>query len=247
MVDPQSPAGSTVLTATPEPPKTPESVLFKAPAPPSGDPPAAPPGEPPPVAPAAPPPATPPAAPPAPSEPPKPPTEPEKPAGSPPPAPAPTEYVLTLPPDSPLSADDLAAVAKEAKDAGMPKEKAEALLTSRNELAKASQARLIETQQKAFQEVQGQWKEAIAKDPEMGGEKLAETTMLASRAFKSVASAELQVWAEKTGLGNYPEFVRMMAKVGRLMGEDRLVRGPVDEPPAKLSPEERLYGKTTPK
>lgn len=158
------------------------------------------------------------------------------------PAKPPTDYDLKLPDGSPLSAEDVAQTLKDAKAAGLTKEQAESLLNSKDQGAKALQTR----QQEAFKQTQVAWKEAITKDPEMGGDKLAETTVLASRAFKQLASAELQIWAEKTGLGDYPEFVRLMARVGKMMGEDKLIRGTVGASPEPKSREAVLYGKTTP-
>lgn len=156
------------------------------------------------------------------------------------------DYTLSLPENSPLSSEELAAIQKEAKDAGLTKEKAEQMLTSKDQTARAAQTRLQEQQAKAFAETKSQWRATVEKDPEMGGDKFNETVALSSRAFKTLASPELQIWAEKTGLGSYPEFVRLMAKVGKMMGEDRLIRGSIDAPTEKKPKEEVLYGKTTP-
>lgn len=245
MPDPITVQGSTILTAEPPaPPKSPEAVLF-----PTNTPPVTPPVTPDPTVPPVTPPVVPPVTPPpvTPSEPPKPPEEPPKPGAPAAPAAAPTDYALTLPTDSPLTPEELATVQKEAKDAGLTKEKAEQMLQSKDQTARAAQTRLQEQQAKAFEATKTQWRSDVEKDPEMGGDKFNETVALSSRAFKTLASPELQIWAEKTGLGSYPEFVRLMAKVGKLMSEDRLIRGSVNEPPAKKSPEEILFGKTTPK
>jgi hypothetical protein len=240
MANTATPEGSTILTATPPVVPAPETVLFPASAPPVP----APVPETPPVAPVTPPalaavvpPVTPPPTPES-----KPPTEPVKPEVKPTPAPAPTDYDLKLPEGSLLTPEDLAQTLKESKEAGLTKEQAEMRLTSKDQGAKALQTR----QNTAFEQTKVQWKEAVEKDPEMGGEHLAETAVLSSRAFKALASVELQVWAEKTGLGHYPEFVRMMTKIGRMMGEDKLIRGTVGAPEAPKPPEEILYGKTTP-
>lgn len=154
----------------------------------------------------------------------------------------PEEYDLKAPEGSLLSAEDVAQTLKDAKAAGLTKEQAETLLTSKDQGAKALKTR----QDTAFEQTKVQWKKDVENDPEMGGEKHTETVTLANRAFKTLASADLQIWAEKTGLGNYPEFVRLMAKVGRMMGEDRLIRGTVEAPETQKAPETLLYGKTTP-
>lgn len=150
--------------------------------------------------------------------------------------------LMKLPEGSPLSPEDLAAVKKQALEAKMTKEQAEGLIKERNTGALA----LKTSQDNAFAQMKTQWKDSLDKDPEMGGEHLAETVLLSSRAFKSLASAEFQVQMEKTGFGNHPEFVRMMAKIGKLMGEDKLIRGNVEGAPVQKSKEEILFGKTTP-
>lgn len=172
----------------------------------------------------------------------KPPTEEKKPEAEKATEKPQTDYDLKLPEGSPLSAEDLAQTVKDAKAAGLLKEQAQTLLNSKDQGARALKTR----QDAAYEQTKVKWKEDVKNDPEMGGPKLAETVGLASRAFKTLASAELQVWAEKTGLGSYPEFVRLMAKVGRMMGEDTLIRGTVGAPQEKKPPEEVLYGATTP-
>jgi len=215
-------------TVTPAPAPGAESVLF--------------PTTPPPVTPeAAPAPVTPPVTPPVPEV--KPPTETPKPGETPSPVPAPTEYDLKLPDGSKLTPEDLTQTLKDAKEMGLSKEQAERYLVSKDQTAKAVETR----QQESFEKTKIEWKEAITKDPEMGGDKLAETTVLASRAFKAFSTPELQGWVEKTGLGNYPELVRFMARVGKMMGEDGFVRGTVTPQEQQRPPEEILYGKTTPK
>lgn len=238
MAEPLAGSDPTIVNTPPAAPApTPESKLFANTS--NGDPKAPPPAAPPaPALAATPPPAVP--------EPPKVPTEPIKPEAPKAPATPPTDYTLVLPENSPLGAEDLAAIAKEAKDAGLPKEKAESLLKTYNQLAVNTQVRVEKQQQDAFQQTKTQWKDAIAKDPEMGGDNYAETVALSSRAFQALASPELQVWADKTGLGNYPEFVRMMAKAGRMMAEDKLVLGQIGGAPANRDPASVLYGKTTP-
>lgn len=234
---------SLVNTPPAAPAPTPESKLFAST--PSGTP--APSAAPDAVVPPVVPPVIPPAAvPPAPVPDPKAPTDATKPDATKAPPTPPTDYVLTLPENSLLSAEDLAATLKEAKDAGFSKEQAEKVLTAKDQTATQTAARVKAQQDKAFADTKTAWKDAVSKDVEMGGDHLAETVALSSRAFKAVASPQLQKLADDTGLGSHPEFVRMMVKVGKLMGEDRLILGNVGDAPTPMAPEARLYGKTTP-
>ena len=47
----------------------------------------------------------------------------------------------------------------------------------------------------------------------------------AQRAFKQFSTPELDKLIDETGLGNHPEFIKTFAKIGSMIGEDRLVVG----------------------
>ena len=233
----QTPAASTDSTILKPiaPVKTPEGTLYDKPAtPPAADPaPAAPPTGTPPVTPPDPAaPVTPPAAsqePPKEGEPKTPPAEGAKP---------PADYDLKLPEGSPLSADDLAATLKDAKAAGQTKEQAEKTLEIKDQAVRTA----LQRQGELVKQVQAEWKSAVAKDPEIGGDALAENVELAKRAWDKLASPELKRWADQTGLGNNPEVVRLMVRVGKLIGEDGIVRGTSGAAPKSRNPEDVLYG-----
>lgn len=242
MVDAATIDPTIVNTPPPAASPSPEGVLFP------NTPPAAPSAS---AAPAATSPATPPATPPAATPPaaptePKPPTEPSTKPGQEPATPAPKDIDLKLPDGSLLSAEDLAQYAKKAKESGLTQEKAEEGLKALDQTAKTTAARIKQQQDDIFAQEKVKWKEAVNSDPELGGDKIQETVLKASRAFKAVASPLLQKLAEDTGLGSHPEFVRMMVKVHGLIGEDRFVQGSLTEPPKPRDPAAVLYGKTTP-
>ena len=149
---------------------------------------------------------------------------------------------LKLPDGSLLSADELAEVKKVAKDSGLTLDEAQGVLEVKNDAVKAYSARQTELIVKARQE----WKESWSNDPEYGGDKLKENTELAKRAWGKLADNELKTLADQTGFGDHPAVLRMMARIGRLFSEDTLIRGSVGGAPKQRSPEEVLYGKTTP-
>lgn len=173
---------------------------------------------------------------------PKPPTEPAKVEEKPSTPPAPTDYVLALPKDSPLSPEDLADTQKKAKEAGLTKEQAEGVLGAKDESVRA----FVNRQEQLVAKAKQEWREAAAKDPIIGGEKFQENAELARRGFHAVADLELQNLVEQTGWGNHPAVLRAFVKLGKMMSEDRLVRGDVGAPPKGKSREEILYGGTTP-
>ena len=246
-----------VNTPAPVPPVAPESKMFpttpttnEPTAPTSGTPPAAPVVTPP-VAPVEP--VVPPQVPP--TEP-KPPTEPIKAEAPKAPPTPPTEYDLKLPEGSPLSEADRAEALKEAKEAGLTKEEADAMILSKDQLARtvvARQQEAFKTQQdQALEAAKTQWKDETSKDKELGGERYQESVLKSSRIFNEAASPLLKKLANETGFGNHPEFVRFLVNLyDKFGGEDRFVRGQVGPAPASTDNSiearaARLYGKTTP-
>ena len=247
MVDPIVPPApiappASIMNTPPPVPKAPESVLF--PTTPTGTPPVVPPA-------ATPPPVVPPVAP---TEPTKP-TEPTPPVVPATPAATPAELDLKLPEGSLLTAEDLASIVKDAKEAGLSKEEAEGVLKEQNQLATnvagRVQAQVKAQQDKALESAKVLWKSEVEKDPVLGGEHIAETALLSSRGYHALTTPEERKVIEQTGMDFHPLFVKMMAKVGKLLGEDnRLVLGQLGGLAEDLSTTEakaaRMYGKTTP-
>ena len=252
MVDPATATTDPTILNTPvPPPKTNDQRLYagtpapNAQTPATATPPATPPTGTPPAPPA---PAATPAAPATPNAPPVTPAPPQKTpeATTPTPPPAspapPADYQLTLAKDSPLSEEDLATTLKEAKEAGLSKEEAEGMLQTKDQAAR----NLIARQNQAFESTKKAWKEQAAKDPEIGGEHFTQNIEMAARAWDKLATPALKKIAEDSGIGSHPEVVRLMVKVGRMMSEDRLVRGNVGAIPGKKSKEEIMYGNPKP-
>lgn len=176
----------------------------------------------------------------------KPPTEPVKDQAKPAGEAAPVEYDLKLPENSALTKEDLDALSKQAKEQGLTKEQAEARLKAENDVAVRTVARAKQQQESLVKTEQSKWPEMIKADSELGGEKYNETVALASRAFKATASPELQKIIRDSGLGNHPEYVRQMARIGRMMAEDTVIAGRSGGVSREKPTAEALYGATTP-
>ncbi len=138
-----------------------------------------------------------------------------------------TDYTLDLPENSALTKEDVEATLKEAKAAGVPLDKAKEMLQSKDQVAKAAQTRLEQKQIQDWENMKSGWKNEIKADPELGGEKLSETAIKSSRAFKAVATPALTEILLNSGYIDNPEVVRMFTKIYDLIGEDKFVRGSV--------------------
>lgn len=92
-----------------------------------------------------------------------------------------------------------------------------------------------------FMNLQASWREAIEKDPEIGGANLASTTSGIGRLVEKYGSAEAREAFDTTGAGNNPHIVRMLAKMAKDLNEP----GPVPGGSAASSVplEDRLYTK----
>ena len=159
------------------------------------------------------------------------PVEGEKPA-EPPAKVVPEKYELKLSENSLGDAALIERVADYAKSQGLSQDEAAALLVDQEKMVTT----LVENQKQG-------WLKQAQVDPEIGGEKLGETSELSRRALETFdTDGKLRKELERFGYGNHPEVLRFTAKIGRMISEDKSVRGgfaPIGE---KKSTAEVLYG-----
>lgn len=87
------------------------------------------------------------------------------------------------------------------------------------------------------------WGEEVKADKEVGGAKLDENLGVARKAIDQFGTPELKTLLDSTGMGNHPEVVRLMVKIGRAISEDKIVRGTAGEKPRDAA--SVLYGAKT--
>lgn len=143
----------------------------------------------------------------------------------------PEKYELTLPENSLLEPRHLAKIEAAAKAQGLTNEQAQLFVEKHsNEIAEDHAAMQVE------------WTQQLTKDPEIGGDKLGEHVELAKRALNTFADEEFKGLLLKTGYGSHPGMVRTFARIGKLMGEDKLVVGGTNPAPKAPSAAELFYG-----
>lgn len=150
---------------------------------------------------------------------------------------------LTLPEGSHLKQSDVDKIASFAKEQGLSKDVAQKLLERESAtVASRDQAALDQ-----LAEQSEAWKQEIIADKDFGGEKAAETAQLAHDVAKKFGSEVFVSELERTGLGNHPELVRMLARIGRAMESGNPNRGSGQPAGARReSTESKLYKETTP-
>lgn len=149
------------------------------------------------------------------------------------------KFDLKLAEGSLLSDKDVQDVIALAKEKGYTPEQAQLLLDRENATRLAYHDGLINQHK---QNVEA-WANQVKSDPELGGEKFKENVEHAHRALKTFASPKLIQLLDETGYGNHPELIRVFAKIGSQMRDDKLVMG--GEPPTpKKSHLDLIYDNT---
>lgn len=147
-------------------------------------------------------------------------------------------YELKAGEDSYLDDEQVKAVESYAKDKKLTKEQAEEILNRENAAVKS----FYEKQHQQFKTAQEQWVEEIKKDPELGGDNFSKNAEFAKRAVEKFATPKFKEQLEQSGYGNHPELVRVFARIGKLISDDKMVT-PGTSVSGSRSYEEIFYGK----
>lgn len=82
-------------------------------------------------------------------------------------------------------------------------------------------------------EMQAGWVEAAKADKEIGGDALSENLSVAKKALDTYGSPELAALLNESRLGDHPEVIRFMRKVGLTLSEDTAVAPGTAEKPGR--------------
>ena len=102
------------------------------------------------------------------------------------------------------------------KDLGLTQEQAQKLVDFQVKQVQASS----QSQVDAFNQLMQDWREKSKNDSEFGGDKFDESIAVARSAVDKFGTPELKQLLEEHGVGNHPEVIRFMVKVGKLTSED---------------------------
>jgi hypothetical protein len=127
------------------------------------------------------------------------------------------EYTFALPEGMELDTKASEQFTEIAKDLKLPADGAQKLVDL--------YAKQMQAQQEVHAETVKGWAEAVKTDKELGGDNLPATNAAASKVMSTFATPALKEYLNATGLGNHPELVRFVAKIGKALSEDTFVRG----------------------
>ena len=102
------------------------------------------------------------------------------------------------------------------KELGLTQEQAQKLVDFQAKQVQASS----QSQVDAFNQLMQDWREQSQNDKEFGGDKFDESIAVARSAIDKFGTPELKQLLEEHGVGNHPEVIRFMVKVGKLTAED---------------------------
>lgn len=150
------------------------------------------------------------------------PVEGKEPEAAPPEGP-PEAYELTAPEGITLDAEAIELATPVFKDLGLNNEQANKLMPVAADFAKRIQGK---SQQAVMSEVMAQraaWADEAQNDPEIGGAKFKETMALSAKALDTLGypkGSPFRNFLTDSGLGNHPEMIRAMRRIGEAVGED---------------------------
>lgn len=102
------------------------------------------------------------------------------------------------------------------KELGATQEQAQKLADAVSKQVQASSKSQVD----AFNQLMNDWREKSQNDKEFGGDKFDENVKVARSAVEKFGTPELKQLLEEHGVGNHPEVIRFMVKVGKLTAED---------------------------
>ena len=123
---------------------------------------------------------------------------------------------FTMPEGITLDSAQLEAAAPLFKELGLNQEQAQKLVDFQAAQVQAGQQGQLD----AFNQLKTDWVEQARKDPEIGGAKFDENIGDAKQAISKFGNEGFTKLLNDFGMGNHPEVIRFMAKVGRLTKED---------------------------
>jgi hypothetical protein len=83
--------------------------------------------------------------------------------------------------------------------------------------------KMQEAQVSQWVEQQKAWVDQAKSDTEIGGEKFDENISTAVKARDSFGNSEFSEMLDTSGLGNHPEMIRFLNRVGRAISEDKVI------------------------
>jgi len=102
------------------------------------------------------------------------------------------------------------------KELGLTQDQAQKLVDFQAEQVQAGSQKQIDD----FNQLMNDWRTQASNDKEYGGDKFDENIKIGQNAITTYGTPELKQLLEEQGVGNHPEVIRFMVRVGQTLKED---------------------------
>ena len=154
----------------------------------------------------------------------------------------PEDYKLEASEDFAVPQENLDSFTKACKEAGLSKKQAEAMLNWHKGFA--SDVSKLQAQQESAQI--RQWQDEILKDPEIGGSHWKAAVADSRKALNAFdQDGKLRTLLKQMHADYHPDVVRVIARVGRAMGEDKFIGSRGESSGRERPLEERMWPNMT--
>lgn len=147
---------------------------------------------------------------------------------------APEKYEFATPEGVTLDSEVVTAFEGVARELDLPQDKAQSVIDKVAPIVAKRQAA-------AFEAVKTGWMNEAKSDAEIGGEAFEANLATSKLAMDNFFAPEFKQYLESTGIGNHPEMIRGLYKIGKTLQEDPGFRGRQGGGAPK-SQAERLFG-----
>ena len=134
---------------------------------------------------------------------------------------------FVMPEGMPLDEAVLSEASPLFKELGLNQEQAQKLIDVYAKQVQAGSTKQIDD----FNQLMNDWRDQSKNDGEFGGDKFDENVKVAQSAISKYGTPELKQLLDEHGVGNHPEVIRFMVRVGRTLNED--VPGSIGGTPTK--------------
>lgn len=87
------------------------------------------------------------------------------------------------------------------------------------------QTEFAQAQEQALEARANEWADKTRADKELGGERLTENLSVSKKALDKFGTPELVKLLDETGLGNHPDMIRVFYRIGKALGDEKVLEG----------------------
>ena len=148
------------------------------------------------------------------------------------------EYVASIEGEHPFAEEDIKGFSNVCREVGVTKEQAEKILAWHRD----QYLEVAANNKQVFEDTVHSWDKTILSDPDFGGKNYTRTVADARKALKHFdEDGSIRAMLKETRYDRHPAIIKMIARIGRAMGEDSFTGVSGSGKSEQLPLEERLF------